>query len=118
MRARGRLLGQRYVAPPSDEFLGRYTCHAFDANSPPRPPYRRGLLRVQPLAAGGEKNAPPRQIEREGSEDREELREALEVVRRLLEDGQHSEVMQRHERFTGALMQALIGFATQAVAGG
>lgn len=63
-------------------------------------------------------------IEREGGEDQEELREALDQIERLLERGEHldrgelskfSEVMERHSWFTSAVMSALLGFATQIV---
>ncbi len=62
-------------------------------------------------------------IDQDGGVDAEELREALAEVRRLLESGDRidrgalsrfSETMQRHEWFTGSVMQALLGFATQA----
>jgi hypothetical protein len=62
-------------------------------------------------------------IDQEGGADAEELRQALAEVRRLLESGDRidrgalsrfSETMQRHEWFTGSVMQALLGFATQA----
>ena len=61
-------------------------------------------------------------IEREGGEDKEELRRALALVERLLERGEYldrgalaqfSGAMERHSWFTGAVMQALLGFATQ-----
>lgn len=63
-------------------------------------------------------------IEEEGGEDKEELKRALAQVQRLLERGdyldrgalsQFSGVMERHSWFTGSVMQALLGFATQAV---
>lgn len=63
-------------------------------------------------------------IEREGGEDEEELKRALAQVQRLLERGDYldrgalarfSSAMERHSWFTGSVMQALIGFATQAV---
>lgn len=63
-------------------------------------------------------------IEREGGEDKEELKRALAQVERLLERGEYldrgalsrfSGVMERHSWFTGAVMQALLGFATQVV---
>lgn len=63
-------------------------------------------------------------IEREGGEDKEELREALEEIRRLLESGDSMErgflsrfsgAMEEHSWFTGAVAQALVGFGTQAV---
>jgi hypothetical protein len=63
-------------------------------------------------------------IEREGGEDKEELRRALAQVERLLERGDYldrgalarfSGAMERHSWFTGSVMQALLGFATQAV---
>ncbi len=62
-------------------------------------------------------------IEREGGEDAGELKEALEEVRNLLERGdkldrgglsRFGEVMQRNSWFSGAVMNALLGFATQA----
>lgn len=61
-------------------------------------------------------------IEREGGEDKEELRRALARVERLIERGDYldrgalsefSGAMERHSWFTGAVAQALIGFATQ-----
>lgn len=64
-----------------------------------------------------------RRIEEEGGEDKEELRQALEQVRRLIERGnyldrgalaQFSGAMEKHSWFTGSIMQALLGFATQA----
>ena len=63
------------------------------------------------------------QIEREGGEDKEELKRALAQVERLIERGdyldrgalaQFSGAMERHSWFTGSVMQALLGFATQA----
>ncbi len=63
------------------------------------------------------------QIEREGGEDKEELKRALAQVERLLERGEYldrgalaqfSGAMERHSWFTGSVMQALLGFATQA----
>lgn len=63
-------------------------------------------------------------IEREGGEDKEELREALEEVRRLLESGDSMErgflsrfsgAMEEHSWFTSSIAQALVGFGTQAV---
>lgn len=63
------------------------------------------------------------QIEREGGEDKEELRQALAQMERLLERGEYldrgalskfSGAMERHSWFTGSVMQALLGFATQA----
>lgn len=65
-------------------------------------------------------------IEREGGEDKEELKRALAQLERLLERGEYldrgalaqfSGVMERHSWFTGAVTQALIGFATQAMGG-
>ena len=62
-------------------------------------------------------------IEREGGKDAGELKEALEEVRNLLEGGdkldrgglsRFGEVMQRNSWFSGAVMNALLGFATQA----
>lgn len=62
-------------------------------------------------------------IEREGGQDREELQRALDRVERLIERGEYldrgalsefSGAMERHSWFTGAVAQALIGFATQA----
>ena len=64
------------------------------------------------------------QIEREGGEDKEELRAALIEVRQLLEQGEslkrgmlsrYSGVMEKHSWFTGSVMQALLGFTTQAI---
>ena len=64
-------------------------------------------------------------IDREGGEDREELHRALEQVERLLERGEYldrgalaqfSDVMEKHSWFTGSVMSALLGFATQIVA--
>lgn len=66
-------------------------------------------------------------IEEEGGEDREELRRALAQVQHLLERGEYldrgalsqfSNAMERHSWFTGSVMQALLGFATQVAAGG
>jgi hypothetical protein len=63
-------------------------------------------------------------IEEEGGEDKEELRRALAQVERLLERGEYldrgalsqfSGAMERHSWFTGSVMQALLGFATQAM---
>lgn len=63
------------------------------------------------------------EIKEKGGADKEELREALTEIRRLLESGQSldrgalskfSGVMERHSWFTGSIMQALLGFATQA----
>lgn len=63
-------------------------------------------------------------IEEEGGEDKEELRRALAQVERLLERGEYldrgalsqfSGAMEKHSWFTGSVMQALLGFATQAV---
>lgn len=63
-------------------------------------------------------------IEREGGEDKEELKRALAQVQRLLERGEYldrgalsqfSGSMERHSWFTGSVTQALLGFATQAV---
>lgn len=65
-------------------------------------------------------------IEQEGGEDKEELREALAEIHRLLESGQSldrgalskfSGVMERHSWFTGSVAQGLIGFATQIMSG-
>lgn len=65
-----------------------------------------------------------RRIEAEGAEDKEELRLALEQIERLVERGEYlnrgdlarfSEAMERHGWFTGAVMSALLGFATQIV---
>lgn len=61
-------------------------------------------------------------IESEGGEDKEELRQALAQVERLLERGEYldrgalarfSGSMERHSWFTSAVTQALLGFATQ-----
>ncbi len=66
-------------------------------------------------------------IQEEGGEDKEELRRALAQIERLLERGEYldrgalsqfSGVMERHSWFTGAVMQALLGFATQVAVGG
>ncbi len=66
-------------------------------------------------------------IEEEGGEDKEELRRALAQVERLLERGEYrdrgalsqfSGAMEKHSWFTGSVMQALLGFATQVAAGG
>ena len=63
-------------------------------------------------------------IEREGGEDKEELKRALAQVQRLVERGdyldcgalsQFSSVMERHSWFTSSGMQMLLGFATQAM---
>ena len=62
-------------------------------------------------------------IEEEGGEEKEELRRALAQVQRLLERGEYldrgalsqfSGAMEKHSWFTGSIMQALLGFATQA----
>lgn len=62
-------------------------------------------------------------IEREGGDDKEDLKRALDRVERLLERGDYldrgalsefSGAMERHSWFTGSVMQALLGFATQA----
>jgi len=67
------------------------------------------------------------EIEQRGGEDKEALREALKRIEELVEDrdsirrgelAEFSEVMEKHSWFTGAVAQALIGFATQALAGG
>ena len=64
------------------------------------------------------------QIDSEGGEDREELHRSLDQIERLLERGdyldrgafaQFSDVMERHSWFTGSVMSALLGFATQIV---
>ena len=64
------------------------------------------------------------QIDREGGDDREELHTALDHVERLVERGEYldrgelsrfSGLMERHSWFTGAVMSALLGFATQAI---
>ena len=61
-------------------------------------------------------------IEREGGEDKEELKRALDHVERLVESSEYldrgalskfSGVMERHSWFTSSVMQALLGFATQ-----
>ena len=66
-------------------------------------------------------------IEEKGGEDKEELRRALAQVQRLLERGEYldsgalsqfSGAMERHSWFTGAVMHALLGFATQVAGGG
>lgn len=63
-----------------------------------------------------------RRIEAEGGEDKEELREALEELRVLLEEcgtldrgalSRFSSSMEKHSWFTGSVTQALLGFATQ-----
>ncbi len=63
-------------------------------------------------------------IEHEGGEDKEELREALNEVRQLLESGKKldrgawarfSGVMQRNNWFASPVMTALVGFATQTI---
>lgn len=62
-------------------------------------------------------------IEREGGDDKEDLKQALARVKRLVECGDYldrgalsefSGAMERHSWFTGSVMQALLGFATQA----
>jgi DNA-binding PadR family transcriptional regulator len=62
-------------------------------------------------------------IEEEGGEDKEELRQALALMQRLLERGEYLDrgalsrfscVMEKHSWFTGSVTQALLGFATQA----
>ncbi len=64
------------------------------------------------------------QIDREGGADREELHTALDQVERLVERGEYldrgelarfSGLMERHSWFTGAVMSALLGFATQTI---
>jgi hypothetical protein len=64
------------------------------------------------------------EIEERGGEDTEELKAALAEVRNLVEAGESldrgalskfSGVMEKHSWFTGSVMQALLGFATQAV---
>jgi len=66
-------------------------------------------------------------IEEEGGEDKEELKQALAQVERLLERGEYldrgalsqfSGAMEKHSWFTGSVMQALLGFATQVAVGG
>jgi hypothetical protein len=61
-------------------------------------------------------------IESEGGEDAGELREALAKIERLLKEeetldrgalARFSAVMQRHGWFTGAVAEAVLGFATQ-----
>lgn len=63
-------------------------------------------------------------IDLEGGEDRKELHMALDHVERLLERGEYldrgalakfSGVMERHSWFSGSVMSALLGFATQIV---
>lgn len=65
------------------------------------------------------------QIDREGGEDKEELHNALEHVQRLVARGEYldrgelsrfSRLMENHSWFTGAVMSALLGFATQTIA--
>lgn len=65
-------------------------------------------------------------IERDGGEDKEELKQALARVERLIERGEYldrgalsqfSGAMERHSWFTGSVMQMLLGFATQAAGG-
>ena len=64
------------------------------------------------------------QIDREGGEDQEDLHQALNRVEQLVESGErldrgelseYSELMERHSWFTGAVMSALLGFATQLI---
>ncbi len=66
------------------------------------------------------------EIEQRGGADKEALRKALRRIEELLENrdsisrgelAEFSEVMERHSWFTGAMAQALIGFATQALGG-
>lgn len=66
------------------------------------------------------------QIEERGGADKEELREALEEVRRIIASenniergmlARFSDVMERHSWFTGAIAQAFAGFVTQAITG-
>lgn len=66
------------------------------------------------------------QIEEHGGADKQELRDALAEVRQILasEDSlergrlaRFSGVMERHSWFTGAIAQAIAGFATQAIGG-
>jgi hypothetical protein len=54
------------------------------------------------------------QIEREGGEDKEELKRALAQVERLIERGEYLD-RGALAQFSGSVMQALLGFATQAV---
>lgn len=67
------------------------------------------------------------EIERRGGEDKEALREALQRIEELIQNrdaisrgelAEFSEVMERNSWFTGAVAQALVGFATQAITGG
>lgn len=66
------------------------------------------------------------EIEEKGGADKEELREALAEVQRLLESGdkldrgalaRFSGVMERHSWFTGSVAQMILGFATQVMLG-
>lgn len=65
-----------------------------------------------------------KQIEERGGADKEELREALEEVRRIIASensiergmlSRFSAVMERNSWFTGAIAQAFAGFVTQAI---
>jgi hypothetical protein len=67
------------------------------------------------------------EIEERGGEDKEVLWAALMRIAELIEErdsidrgelAEFSEVMERHSWFTGAVAQALLGFATQALSGG
>lgn len=86
-----------------------------------------GTNTIQELTNNFDFRSVEQRIESEGGEDKEELREALAEVRRLLESGNSMErgflsrfsgAMQRHEWFTGSVMQGLAGFATQVAVGG
>ena len=66
-------------------------------------------------------------IEREGGDDKAEMKEALEEIRSLLESGESlergefsrfGEFMRRYPWFADFVTSALAGFATQAVGGG
>jgi hypothetical protein len=63
-----------------------------------------------------------REIERHGGADTDELQEAVEQVKRLIDEGQildrgtlarFGEVMRRNSWFTSHVAQALVGWATQ-----
>lgn len=83
-----------------------------------------GTNTIQELTNNFDFRSVEQRIESEGGEDKEELREALAEVRRLLESGDSMErgflsrfsgAMEEHSWFTSSIAQALVGFGTQAV---
>jgi hypothetical protein len=83
-----------------------------------------GTQRNAELTANFDLRSLESRIERDGGEDKEELNEALQELRALLEEGEtlnrgalskFSGAMERHSWFTGAVAQILVGWATQAV---